>query len=133
MIDEIQVENLALIRKATLEPARGLTVLTGETGAGKTALLSALKLLMGERADKGSVRDGEDALVVSGRFFGVASLEDAGDGEDAELVATRRVGADGRSRVTVNGRPAKASCDVKPGDVLRIAFGQRTLDRKSVV
>ena len=57
MIDEIQVENLALIRKATLEPARGLTVLTGETGAGKTALLSALKLLMGERADKGSVRD----------------------------------------------------------------------------
>ena len=83
MIDEIQVENLALIRKATLEPARGLTVLTGETGAGKTALLSALKLLMGERADKGSVRDGEDALVVSGRFFGVASLEDAGDGEDA--------------------------------------------------
>ena len=106
MIDEIQVENLALIRKATLEPARGLTVLTGETGAGKTALLSALKLLMGERADKGSVRDGEDALVVSGRFFGVASLEDAGDGEDAELVATRRVGADGRSRVTVNGRMA---------------------------
>ena len=47
MIDEIQVENLALIREATLVPARGLTVLTGETGAGKTALLSALKLLMG--------------------------------------------------------------------------------------
>ena len=45
MIDEIQVENLALIREATLVPARGLTVLTGETGAGKTALLSALKLL----------------------------------------------------------------------------------------
>ena len=42
MIDEIQVENLALIREATLVPARGLTVLTGETGAGKTALLSAL-------------------------------------------------------------------------------------------
>ena len=46
MIDEIQVENLALIREATLVPALGLTVLTGETGAGKTALLSALKLLM---------------------------------------------------------------------------------------
>ncbi len=106
MIDEIQVENLALIRKATLEPARGLTVLTGETGAGKTALLSALKLLMGERADKGSVRDGEDALTVSGRFFGVASLEDADAYEGAELVATRRVGADGRSRATVNGRMA---------------------------
>ena len=59
MIDEIQVENLALIREAALQPARGLTVLTGETGAGKTALLSALKLLMGERADKSAVRDGE--------------------------------------------------------------------------
>ena len=70
MIDEIQVENLALIREATLVPARGLTVLTGETGAGKTALLSALKLLMGARADKDAVRDGEEALAVSGRFYG---------------------------------------------------------------
>ena len=70
MIDEIQVENLALIREATLVPARGLTVLTGETGAGKTALLSALKLLMGARADKDAVRDGEEALSVSGRFYG---------------------------------------------------------------
>ena len=70
MIDEIQVENLALIREATLVPALGLTVLTGETGAGKTALLSALKLLMGARADKDAVRDGEEALAVSGRFYG---------------------------------------------------------------
>ncbi len=54
MIDEIQVKNLALIKQASLVPAQGLTVLTGETGAGKTALLSALKLLMGSRADKDS-------------------------------------------------------------------------------
>ena len=66
MIDEIQVENLALIREATLVPARGLTVLTGETGAGKTALLSALKLLMGARADKDAVRDGEEASPCRG-------------------------------------------------------------------
>ena len=75
MIDEIQVENVALIREATLEPAPGLTVLTGETGAGKTALLSALKLLMGERADKSAIRDGEGALSVSGRFFLTAPHE----------------------------------------------------------
>lgn len=121
MIDEIQVENLALIRTASLAPARGLTVLTGETGAGKTALLSALKLLMGERADKSAVREGTGALAVSGRFFGMAHARDAAveDGSaaedcaadasgaaadaDGELVAVRRVTADGRSRVTLNG------------------------------
>lgn len=115
MIDEIQVDNLALIRHATLEPARGLTVLTGETGAGKTALLSALKLLMGERADKSAVRDGSDALFVAGRFFceralsggdGMAEAFSAQDAEPAELVATRRVAADGRSRVNLNGSMA---------------------------
>ena len=51
MIDELQVSNIALIREATLVPSAGLTVLTGETGAGKSALLSALKLILGERAD----------------------------------------------------------------------------------
>ena len=115
MIDEIQVENLALIREATLVPARGLTVLTGETGAGKTALLSALKLLMGARADKDAVRDGEDSLTVSGRFYGIASADGsesdaalaAGDFDELrELVATRRVTSDGRSRVSIDGRMA---------------------------
>ena len=119
MIDEIQVENLALIREATLVPALGLTVLTGETGAGKTALLSALKLLMGARADKDAVRDGEEALAVSGRFYGavfsgLAASDDlagrssadavesgeADDGVPVELVAMRRVTSDGRSRVS---------------------------------
>ena len=78
MIDEIQVRNLALIKQASLVPAPGLTVLTGETGAGKTALLSALKLLMGVRADKDFVRDGEQSLEVSGRFFGLANAEGPG-------------------------------------------------------
>lgn len=107
MIDEIQVRNLALIKQASLVPATGLTVLTGETGAGKTALLSALKLLMGVRADKDFVRDGENALEVSGRFFGLATGDSNGEDDASdELVATRRVGADGRSRVTLDGRMA---------------------------
>lgn len=119
MLDEIQVENLALIREATLVPSRGLTVLTGETGAGKTALLSALKLLIGERADKSLVRDGESALKVSGRFFGAfveAPYENTEVDEtdklnrlfdaEAEQVVVRTVTADGRSRVTLNGEMA---------------------------
>lgn len=96
MIDEIRVENLALIREASLVPCSGLTVLTGETGAGKTALLSALKLLMGERADASSVREGKAGLVVEGRFF-----KGADDPEGFGVV--RSVSADGRSRVKIDG------------------------------
>lgn len=110
MIDEIQVRNVALIKQASLVPSTGLTVLTGETGAGKTALLSALKLLMGARADKDSVRDGESSLEVSGRFFDMPAAEgrvdEQSDTSGDELVATRRVSADGRSRVTLDGSMA---------------------------
>ena len=130
MIDEIQVRNLALIREATLEPSRGLTVLTGETGAGKSALLSALKLLMGARASADSVRDGEDGLEVSGRFYDLEGADGdaaaAADGEDdgrepgsvpatapaadddGEVVVVRKVSAQGRSRATLNGSMASA-------------------------
>lgn len=110
MIDEIHVQNLALIRDASFSPSRGLTVLTGETGAGKTALLSACKLLVGERADKSVVREGSDGLSVEGRFFldpALCGSEDV-DGDDGEVVVCRRIGADGRSRASVNGHMASA-------------------------
>lgn len=97
MIDELHVQNVALIREATINPSPGLTVLTGETGAGKSALLSSVKLLMGERADASAVREGSDALVVEGRFF----LR--GGDPDGEVVR-RRVSADGHGRVSINGR-----------------------------
>lgn len=109
MIDEIQVRDLALIRSVSLAPSRGLTVLTGETGAGKSALLSALKLLMGARADKDQVRDGASDLQVSGRFFGLHNSDDeVTDDEvaDDETVVSRRVGADGRSRASIDGAMA---------------------------
>lgn len=96
MIDEIHAHNVALIRDASLIPAKGLTVLTGETGAGKTALLSAFKLLCGERADASMVREDTDELKVEGRFFS----------EGEERVVSRRVGSDGRSRVAINGSMA---------------------------
>lgn len=99
MIDELHVRDVALIRDATIEPAPGLTVLTGETGAGKTALLSSIKLLVGERADAGMVREGAPALEVEGRLFL------PGDDEDGTVVR-RRVGADGRGRVELSGHMA---------------------------
>ena len=106
MIDEVQVRNVALIREAVLEPAVGLTVVTGETGAGKTALLSALKLLMGERADKSVVREGSDGLEVNGRFVNIALPPEMADSEADELIVSRRVSADGRSRAAIDGSMA---------------------------
>ena len=99
MIDELHVESVALIRDATIQPAPGLTVLTGETGAGKTALLSALKLLVGERADAGAVREGDDYLLVEGRVY-------LGPNDDEGHVVRRRVEAGGRGRVEIDGRMA---------------------------
>ena len=102
MIDEIQVKDVALIREASLSPSPGLTVLTGETGAGKTALVSAVKLLVGERADSSYVREGAKNAEVRGRLFPSDPTAD-------ELVAVRKVSADGRSRATINGTMASVS------------------------
>jgi DNA repair protein RecN (Recombination protein N) len=92
VLEELHVRDLALIREAWLEFGPGMTVLTGETGAGKTALLGALKLLLGERADSGAVRSGASEAVVEGRFLSART----------ELIAKRRVSADGRSRCTLD-------------------------------
>lgn len=99
MLDELHVTNVALIREATIDPAAGLTVLTGETGTGKSALLSSIKLLVGERADAGAVREGADALQVEARLF-------LAGGDPDGTIVRRRVGADGRGRVGIDGRMA---------------------------
>lgn len=99
MIDELRVRNVALIEDATIRPAAGLTVLTGETGTGKSALLSSLKLLMGERADAGAIREGADGLEVEGRLF-------VRGGDPDGTVVRRRVESTGRGRVEVDGRMA---------------------------
>jgi DNA repair protein RecN (Recombination protein N) len=87
---------LALVEDAWLEFGPGMTVLTGETGAGKTALVSAMKLLLGERADSGSVRSGASESLVEGRF--VIGGE--------EVLVRRRASTDGRSRCTIDGEMA---------------------------
>ena len=101
MIDEIHVTNLALIGDASIEPSEGLTVLTGETGAGKSALLGAIKLLIGDRASADMVRDGEESLVVEGRFYGRGGTDDEG-----VRVVSRRVTSEGRSKCAIDGSMA---------------------------
>ncbi|MGB4593886.1 MAG: DNA repair protein RecN [Coriobacteriia bacterium] len=96
VLAELHVKDLALVEDVWLEFGDGLTVLTGETGAGKTVLVGALKLLLGDRADTTLVRSGADEALVEGRFVI--------DGQ--ERLVRRRMGADGRSRCTIDGEMA---------------------------
>lgn len=102
MIDELHVKDLALIEDASICPSRGLTVLTGETGAGKSALLSAVKLLVGERAEASQVRQGSDFLLVEARVCTESDGQEFPDGH----VVSRRVSREGRSRCTMDGAMA---------------------------
>ena len=95
MIDELHIQNLALIKDVRLRPACGLTVLTGETGAGKTALLSAVKLITGERANFASIREGSTDLRVEARLI-------FDDNTDNDIVIVRSLDTSGRSRITLN-------------------------------
>jgi DNA repair protein RecN (Recombination protein N) len=98
MLDELTVRDYALIQEASLSFAPGCTVLTGETGAGKTALIGAIKLLIGERGDTGAVRTTAEELRVEAHFVFADTQADA----DREYVVSRRLRTDGRSRCTLN-------------------------------
>ena len=95
MLDELHVSNIALIEDATIAFSPGLTVLTGETGAGKTALLAALKLICGARADASVVRDGAEEALAEARLV---------DGD--ERIVRRRLSVAGRSRCAIDGTMA---------------------------
>ena len=97
MLTELQIENLGVIERLELMLGSGLTVLTGETGAGKTMLVEAIELLVGGRADTAAVRHGAAEARVDGRFV-------SADG--TETILSRVIPAEGRSRAYVNGRLA---------------------------
>lgn len=108
MLEQLRIRGLGVISDATLTPGPGLTVVTGETGAGKTMVVSGLELLTGSRADSGMVRKGSERALVEGRFTGcdeVTELVDevGGEIEDGELLVSRQVTAAGRSRAFVGG------------------------------
>jgi DNA repair protein RecN (Recombination protein N) len=110
MLAEMRIQGLGVIDDATLELDAGLTVLTGETGAGKTMVVTGLSLLGGGRAEASRVADGAKRAVVEGRFSAdptamkVADEVGAEADDDGTLIAVRTVGADGRSRAHLGGR-----------------------------
>lgn len=130
MLTEIRIESLGAIPAATAEFDSGLTVLTGETGAGKTMVVTSLHLLGGARADANRVRAGADRAVVEGRFLTTDPLgaeptdvtevldsSGAQRDDDGSVIAARSVTSDGRSRAYLGGRsvPAKSLASFTAG------------------
>lgn len=115
MISSLTIRNIGVISSAELQLGRGFTALTGETGAGKTMVLTALGLLMGDRADTGRVRTGEKQLFVEG-VIGledpalIKRLEELGaEVEAGELIVNRSVSSEGRSRAALGGASVPVS------------------------
>jgi DNA repair protein RecN (Recombination protein N) len=112
MLLELRVENYAVIDSLTVEFAPGLNLLTGETGAGKSILIDALSLLLGDKASSEMVRHGAEKAVVSGVFELEEKslkkvLEENGiEPEDGQIIVKREIAAGGKGRVFVNNQPA---------------------------
>ncbi len=109
MIENLSIRSLGVISSAQLDLSKGFTAITGETGAGKTMLLTGLGLLLGERADSSVVRAGEKQLVVEGRILSEdknlhSRLEELGaEVEAGEILINRIVTSDGRSKAAIGG------------------------------
>ncbi len=136
VIEEMRLRDLGVIAEATLRIGPGFTAITGETGAGKTMVVTGLGLLLGQRADSGAVRSGAAQASVDGVWIvpekGVVAErvhEAGGDvepigGGQAELFLGRSISAEGRGRASVGGRPAPASVLADLADELVVVHGQ---------
>ncbi len=117
MLRELRIENLGVIDEARLDFSSGLTVLTGETGAGKTMVVTGLALLFGGRGDPSRIRDGATRLSVEGRLdlpdehpaWDIARRAGAEPDEDGTLIVSRTISTEGRSRGHLGGRSVPIS------------------------
>lgn len=131
MLLSLYIENIAVIKRLEIEFRHGFTVLTGETGAGKSIIIDSIGLLTGNRADKELIRTGEDFALVSAVFGNIsreilASLEEMGiyPDEDGQIMIQRRISADGRSQAKINGRSVPLSVLSDVGKLLINIHGQ---------
>jgi DNA repair protein RecN (Recombination protein N) len=136
MVEEVSIRGLGVIDEAVLELSPGFNVLTGETGAGKTMVVTSLGLLFGGRADPQRVRPGADRATVEGRIVVdpaskiPSRIEEAGgELDDGTLIVTRTVSAEGRSRAHLGGRSVPVSLLITIADDLVAVHGQSDQQR----
>ena len=114
MLSSLQIENVAVIQKANVHFEKGLNVLTGETGAGKSILMDSINAILGNRTSKDLVRTGAAKAVIRAAFENVPpavldSLEKAGYDRSEALLLSREITAEGKSTCRINGMPATAA------------------------
>src|SRR5450631_703226 len=130
MLRRLTVKNLAIVEDLALELSEGLTVITGETGAGKSILVDALTLVAGGRGSCDLVRKGAERLVVSGEFDADAPLRgllaEAGLPAGETMLLRREVSADGRGRAFVEDEPASVRTLARLGELLVAIHGQNS-------
>jgi DNA repair protein RecN (Recombination protein N) len=131
MLTGLSIRDIVLIDKLDLSFEEGLTVLTGETGAGKSILLDSLGLATGDRADRALVRQGQSQGAVSAEFFVAPDHEacrlleaDGLDGGDGTVILRRTIGTDGRSRAWANDQPVSRGKLAELGTLLLEVHGQ---------
>jgi len=136
MLEELRIRDLGVIEDATLGLGPGFTAVTGETGAGKTMVVTALGLLLGGRSDSGAVRSGATRARVEGRLSALTSaavaerVEDAGgDLDEGALILSRTVSAEGRSRAAAGGTGVPAGLLADIADSLVVVHGQSDQQR----
>lgn len=128
MLQTLFIKNVALISSLTIDFGRGLNILLGETGAGKSIIFDALNFVLGEKADKTLIRSGEDMMRVDAVFSSLnaqasAQLEELGF-SDEELALSRTYSLDGKSVIRVNGVPTSQSVLKEIGSILVNSYSQ---------
>lgn len=134
MLEEIRIRSLGVIDQAHIEFSPGFTVLTGETGAGKTMVLTALGLVLGQKAEATLIRSGADRTAVAATFSvpdAVAQSvgEQGGEVEDGRVVLARMISTDGRSRALVGGAAAPAATLAEIGEEVISVHAQMSTTR----
>ena len=130
MLTELHIENIAVISKLTVTFENGFSVLTGETGAGKSIIIDAINMVLGERTSKELIRTGENTAYVSALFRDVdenvvSKLNELGFDSDARsLMISREIFLDGKSVARIDGRPVTASLLKEIGKLLVNIHGQ---------
>ena len=138
-LNEISISGIGVIEKSLLEFGPGLTVITGETGAGKTMVLTALNLVLGGKSDSALVRHGAERAIANATFTIPKKLVDRFDekgiiSEDGELILTRTVNKDGKSKAVASGTAVSASALQEIAEELVMVHGQaasQTLTKSS--